>query len=378
MSKRKHISQNTERLLWAMSAGRCEKCGRLIYQHPLSKSIGNFAQIAHNLPVSDNGPRSEYKQIDETKSIDDIKNLLLLCYDCHKEIDEIRPNDYPPELLNRMKSDFEQFIVKATNLQRIIPTIVLKYSPNLHGQRLLVSGIQNALFPDKVIEKELDITLKNSSFFVGDPKFWTIEEENLVRTFNRYVEPEIENYTNGFINVSVFAIAPIPLLVKLGELLSNKRNIDIYQLKKVPSTWEWETERSDIYYQISYLQEFRGSQKIIVIFSLSGEIKKDEVMAAISWDNSTVIEVKTNLKPYDDFLRSKKQLEKFIQSYQILREQLRKLGNSNTMVHIFAAVPISIAIEIGRQRNETFDLPLTIYNYANGAYEKAIVIGGIK
>lgn len=80
MSKRKHISQNTERLLWAMSAGRCEKCGRLIYQHPLSKSIGNFAQIAHNLPVSDNGPRSEYKQIDETKSIDDIKNLLLLCY----------------------------------------------------------------------------------------------------------------------------------------------------------------------------------------------------------------------------------------------------------------------------------------------------------
>lgn len=47
MAERKKISKNTERLLWAMSAGRCEKCGRLIYKHPLSGVIGNFAQIAH-------------------------------------------------------------------------------------------------------------------------------------------------------------------------------------------------------------------------------------------------------------------------------------------------------------------------------------------
>lgn len=196
-----------------------------------------------------------------------------------------------------------------------------------------------------------------------------------MRIFNRCVEPEIENYTKGFSNVSVFAIAPTPLLVKLGELLSNKRNIDVYQLHKVPSTWEWETNGNDIDYQIIYLQEFRNPQKIIIILSLSGEIKKDEVMAATSWENATVIEIKTNFKPYDDFLRSKQQLETFIRSYQILREQLRKIGNANTMVHVFAAVPVSIAIEIGRQRNETFDLPLTIYNYTNGVYEKAIVIG---
>lgn len=376
MTKRKNISQNTERLLWAMSAGRCEKCGRLIYQHPLSKSVGNFAQIAHNLPVSDRGPRSEYKQIDETKNIDDIQNLLLLCYDCHKEIDEIHPKDYPPELLKRIKSDFEQFIVKATNINRVIPTTVLKYSPNLHGKRLLITGIHNALFPDKVIEQEIDITLKDSTFFVGDSKYWEIEEENLLRAFNRRVLPEIENYTKGLINISVFAIGPIPLLVKLGNLLSNKHNIDIYQLKKVPSTWEWETEKSDVDYQISYIQECENPQKIIAIFSLSGDIKKDEVKAAISWNNSVVIEIKTNQKPFDDFLRSKKQLGRFVRCYQTLREQLRKIGNSNTMVHLFAAVPNSIAIEIGRQRNDTFDLPLTIYNYTNGTYEKTIVIGG--
>lgn len=379
MTKRKKISHNTERLLWAMSAGRCEKCGRLIYQHPLSKVIGNFAQIAHNLPVGEDGPRSNYKlhykQIDSSLNIDNIQNLLLLCYDCHKEIDETRIQDYPPELLKKMKADFEEFVVKATNIERIKPTIALKYSANLHGQRLLVTGIQKALFPDKVIAQEVDLTLKNSSFFVGDSQFWAIEEKNLERIFSNRVVPVIENYQNGFINISVFAIAPIPLLVKLGELLSNKHNIDVYQLKKSPIlTWEWENTDDDIEYETCHIQICENPRKIILIFSLSGLVKHDDVKKVLPWDNTTVIEIKTN-EPFDDFLRSEKQLEKFVRCYRHLKEKLRNMCESNVMIHVFAAVPVSVAVEIGRQRNNTVDLPLTIYNYTNSAYEKAIVIG---
>ena len=103
MAERKKINPMTEKLLWAMSAGRCEKCGRLIYRHPLNNVVGNFAQIAHNLPVSDKGPRAEFKIIDPKVDINNVSNLLLLCYDCHKEIDEIQPDKYPPYLLKQMK-----------------------------------------------------------------------------------------------------------------------------------------------------------------------------------------------------------------------------------------------------------------------------------
>lgn len=380
MTKRKGIRHNTERLLWAMSAGRCEKCGRILYMHPINKVVGNFAQIAHNLPVGKNGPRSEYKTktINPNANIDDVNNLLLLCYECHQEIDKIRPHDYPPEKLAIMKSDFEQFIYKATELERIVPTVVLKYSPNLHGQQQLIGGIHNALFPDKVKDKEMDITLKNSQFYVGDPNYWEVEEKNLINAFAKRVTPMIEDYKNGFMNISVFAIGPIPLLVKLGELLSNKHNIDVYQLKKSPKTWEWETGKEDTEYKINYIQECDNPKRVIAVFSISGKVKLEEVQSAIEWDDALVVEITANCNPYDDFLRTKRQLEKFVKCYQVLKEQIRNKSKTGTKVHVFAAVPGSIAVELGRQHNATFDLPLTVYNYENSKYEKAITIGGMK
>lgn len=380
MDKRKKISKNTERLLWAMSAGRCEKCGRLIYKHPLSGIIGNFAQIAHNLPVND-GARSEYKQkykqIDPSLNINDVSNLLLLCYECHKEIDEIRPGNYPPETLKSMKADFEEFIVKSTNIKRIIPTLALQYSPNLHNRKWQVTGTMKAMFPEKYIEREIDLTLKDSEFYVGDPNFWDIEEKNLERRFKQEVTPYIDNYKRGIPNLSVFAVGSIPLLIKLGELLSNKHEVDVYQLKKSPvSSWEWEATDDDTEYCVSYIKKHKDPNKIILIFSLSGLIRHEEVHKAVEWDNATVVEIKTNHTPSDDYLRNKRQLDKFVCCYQRLKEELRNSISSNVFVHIFTAVPASVAVEIGRHRNPVFDLPFIIYNYNQGIYERAITIGG--
>lgn len=380
MAKRKNISKNTERFLWAMSAGRCEKCGRLIYKHPLSGVIGNFAQIAHNLPVG-NGARTEYKekykQIDPSLNIDDVSNLLLLCYECHKEVDEVHPENYPPETLKMLKADFEEFIVKATNIKRIVPTLALQYSPNLHNRKWQVTGKMKALFPEKYIENEIDLTLKDSEFYVGDPNFWEIEEKNLERRFNQQVIPYIENYKKGTPNLSVFAVGPIPLLIKLGGLLSNKHGVDVYQLKKSPvSSWEWEATDDDTEYSFSYIQQNKNPDKIILLLSLSGLIRHEEVCKAVEWDNATVVEIKTNHTPSDDYLRNKRQLDKFVCCYQKLKEELRNSINSNVFVHIFAAVPVSVAVEIGRHRNPAFDLPFIIYNYNQGVYEKAITLGG--
>lgn len=379
VSERVTISRKTERMLWAMTAGRCEKCGRLIYKHPLSGTIGNFAQIAHSLPVAQ-GARSEYKKkyktIDPNLDVNNIDNLLLLCYDCHQEIDKINADKYPPEVLRRIKGDFQEFVLKATNIKRNIATIAIRYSANLHNSKLQITGIYKALFPDKYIEKEFDLTLKNSEFHVGDTNFWQLEEQNLIRRYNHTLLPELENYNNTALNLSVFAIGPIPLLVKLGSLLSNKQSVDVYQLKKSPvQSWEWESTDDDTDYEVTFIQQNANPQKIVLILSLSGLIRHEEVRQAVDWEYATVVEVKTNHKPSDDYLRNKRQLEKFVRCYQQLKERLRNLCKTNIMVHVFAAVPVSIAVEIGRHRNPTTDLPMTIYNYTKGAYEKAIIIG---
>lgn len=159
--------------------------------------------------------------------------------------------------------------------------------------------------------------------------------------------------------------------------MSNKHEVEVYQLKKSPvSSWEWETTDKDTEYSVSYIQQSKNPDKIIFLLSLSGLIRHEEVHKAVEWDNATVVEMKINQLPSDDYLRNKRQLDKFVCCYQRLKEELRNSINSNVFVHIFAAVPVSVAVEIGRHRNPAFDLPIIIYNYNQGIYERAITIGG--
>lgn len=385
MSKRKSISQKTERVLWAISAGRCEKCGRLLYRHPLSQAIGNFAQIAHNVPVSDFGPRSdfkgEYKRIDPGLDIDSIDNLLLLCYDCHREIDETNPDKFPPHLLKQIKYEFENFILKSTNIERIIPTTVVRYSSNLHGQRILITDVERALSHDKAIYSDIDLSLKDSCNNIKDINYWSNEESHLVNIFKERVKQRLEDcHKIASNNFSVFSIGPIPLLVKLGTLLSNKNNIDVYQLKKSPiQTWKWDIESfgDDFDYKINYIQKKENAKKIILLCSLSGIINQTAVKKVISFDDADVLEIRTTCQAYDDFLRTKDQLNRFVLCFRKLKEEMLGLSSKKLPVHLFAAIPCSVAVEIGRQWNPSVDLPMVIYNLTEGRYEKALTIGEI-
>lgn len=375
-TKRENIKNDIKYLLWAMNAGRCQKCGRLLYKHPLSDAIGNFSQIAHNLPVGLKGPRCQYKLIDEKLDINDITNLLMLCYDCHHEIDNIRPNDFPPSILKQIKYDFEEFVFKATNINNTKGTTAIFYSPNLHGHQLIVVGAQKALFPEKYIENQIDISNCGNTLSPNDTEYWIVEEKNLVNNFNKKVKSLMDDIEKPYKNFSVFAFGPIPLLAKLGELLTNKYNIEVYQLKKAPlQTWEWETGNK-IDYNLHIGQVFPDADDIQLILSLSGKIRKEEADDVLKGKKFSSYEISI-ADPFDDYLRSREHLSNFISVYQKLKELIRSQHKKNAMVHVFAAVPASVAIEIGRHRNPSFDLPMTIYNYSKDQnnYTKGIILG---
>lgn len=375
-TKRDNLKSDIKYLLWGMSAGRCQKCGRLLYKHPMSDSVGNFSQIAHNLPVGVNGPRCEFKPIDIKTDINDINNLLLLCYDCHREIDAIRPNDFPPSLLKQIKNDHEEFVLKATNINNTTGTTVIFYSPNLHGYQLKVVGAQKALFPEKYIENQIDISNCGNTLSPSDTEYWSVEEKNLVNNFNKKVKSLIDDIDKPYKNFSVFAFGPIPLLAKLGELLTNKYSIEVYQLKKAPQqTWEWEVGNK-IDYNLHVGQVFDDADDVQLILSLSGKVRKEEADDVLKGKKFSSYEITID-DPYDDYLRSREHLSNFITVYQQLKETIRNQHKKNAMVHVFAAVPVSVAVEIGRHRNPSVDLPMTIYNYSNDQnnYTKGIILG---
>ena len=103
------LTDAARQLVWGMSGGRCEKagCNQLLYESPITHKTLNEAQVAHIIPVSENGPRGEFLHLIGNR--DEVDNLMLLCPQCHKEIDT-HPDLYPVEDLMYMKKQHEDRI----------------------------------------------------------------------------------------------------------------------------------------------------------------------------------------------------------------------------------------------------------------------------
>ena len=110
---RKKILETVKLQLWVKSAGRCEfkGCNKPVWRNELTLSDGNFAEVAHIIGSSKDGPRGA-EQSEELQT--DFTNLMLLCQPCHKEIDD-NPANYPVELLRNWKESHENRVEIQTS-----------------------------------------------------------------------------------------------------------------------------------------------------------------------------------------------------------------------------------------------------------------------
>ena len=79
--------------------------------------------------------------------------------------------------------------------------------------------------------------------------------------------------------------------------------------------------------------------------------------------------------PNNDFLKSRNQLRLFRQQFRLLMDRIKAHHVQDTLLHVFPAVPVSVAVEIGRVWMPKADLPLCIYdqNRKTGGFTKALV-----
>lgn len=111
------ISDKTRKILWAKSGNRCAICKCLLIRR--SSPEDHFSIVGdecHIVSGKANGPR--YKQsIDESK-IDDIDNLILLCKNHHKNIDDCE-KEYSVERLKQIKANHENWVEKKPDPYRL-------------------------------------------------------------------------------------------------------------------------------------------------------------------------------------------------------------------------------------------------------------------
>ena len=140
------------------------------------------------------------------------------------------------------------------------------------------------MFPHRypASDHAISLGLHNSAVSDRDEQFWLTERENLEKQFARRVRDRI---ADGEIeHLSVFSLAPQPLLIHLGTLLGDIIPCDVYQLHREPQTWVWPSGVETPGYIIRKPQSKTG--KAALVLSLSATIDLNRVTSVLGEDAS--------------------------------------------------------------------------------------------
>ena len=249
-------------------------------------------------------------------------------------------------------------ITSLLNLKKNQNILVVTYSANMQGKQWTLT---------RIVPSRVDLSIKNFPIQPDSKEFWSYAQEALVAEFNKRVLAFLDD---GYA-VDLYALAPIPLLVLLGNLFANRPNINIFQLKKVPSSFAWEDNGEKLKITVTKIPDTFTSDEVALSMSFSCEVNKENIFKIIG-DKIPLIEMSIK-DPFDDFLRAKNQLNEFLMEYRKVKSSLVSKGIKR--IHLFAAIPIAFAIGIGQAYNPNYDPDIITYDFRKGVYSKAITIG---
>jgi hypothetical protein len=370
------IGSKVERELWARAAGRCQfdGCNRILYKSPVTQESVNISEKAHVYSFSENGPRGWRPFTWNREALNDVGNLMLVCHDCHKKIDQVKDGGrYQAELLLQWKLEHEKRIAIVTGVDPSKKSYVVLYGANIGEEKSLLQPehAKWALFPEWYPAEEraacLDMTWEGRD---DRPDYWVTEESNLRQRFDRLIRPLIEEGHH----FSIFGFAPIPLLIRLGVLFTDKIPARVYQLHREPEqTWQWSNGETDTHFQINMPSDYEHPPALII--ALSSNVARERVTSILG--SSVSVWELTISDPNNDFLKTPDQLSKFRETVRKLMVQISQKHGNKTPLSIFPAMPVATAIELGRIRMPKAEMPWIIYDQNNhaGAFVEALRIG---
>jgi hypothetical protein len=369
-----YIPESVKLRLWGKSGGRCqyEGCSKALWMDDLTKAEFNTAYIAHIIADKATGPRGHSELSEKLKS--DISNLMLMCDEHHRLIDKIDVQGHPVERLRLMKTSHEARIQLLTSLQEDKKSHVLLYGANIGEQNASLSWRKaaHAMIPIRypAEPRAIELSLGNSAVEDHTNEYWDMERRNLQLQFNRRIKPRVAG-SGDVEHLSIFAFAPIPLLIELGRLLSDIPPAEVYQLHREPPDWKWQ-EGPEIF-EFFIEEPSVANATVALNLSLSANIDNCRISAVFLGKDLSIWRMSI-ATPHNDFLKSREQLRLFRQQFRLLLDRVKARHGQDVVLHLFPAVPVSVAVEIGRVWMPKADLPLCIYdqNRKLGGFTKAL------
>jgi hypothetical protein len=368
------ISDTTRVLLCVRAGGRCEfdGCNKYLFRHHLTHAEENFSQMAHIVAFRPEGPRG--KSGKRPQNINNVTNLMLLCPDCHHLIDR-RPGEFSRETLERYKKNHEERILRLTAIKADSKTTVVQLKSRIGSHTVAIPAAEvhkavSPLYPEDPQGFIIDLTNIDGQ----DEAFYLAAQRTIRKKVERLYEPGME--VDQTRHISLFAMAPIPLLIYLGNQLSNKVTVEPYQRHRDTEDWVWKTDGEPVEYVFRKLRTGNKFSHVALLLSLSGTIKTSELPAKIDQTFSVYeISLRAGI-PRPSFLRMREDLARFKDISEEARSSIRRDHNNLTALHLFPAVPAPIAVLCGRELLPKVDPALVIYDNDknNGGFQQILKV----
>lgn len=351
------IPERIKIAVWAAAAGRCTFCNRLLLENEDLGEPVSIGELAHDVGWSEGSPRG--KSDLGVKQRQAAENLLLVCRNCHKPIDDGGVvGRYTVGELIRRKRDHEERIRFLTEIGAGRAAYVVRMvghvrgtPPELSRNTVLAAATAAGIYPQRLNGshwEDVDLDLRGHGELHASTDFercLPAIDDLVARVHDGVRREAIER-------VAIFAFARIPLLIALGARLDDKLETLIFQRQRRDDTnaWRWpDNPGESITFELRSLQERSDPSNVAVTVCLSGTVKPDELPAEIreshhiycispagsAESGPTLVSCPQTLANFETTLR------RFLAHVEADHGKIQR-------VSIFPAVPLSAAVTIGR------------------------------
>jgi hypothetical protein len=365
-------------LVWTRAAGRCEfrGCNEPLWKDLLTTNHYNRAKIGHIIAASADGPRGH--PVLSPRLVKDPTNLMLLCGTHHDQVDDRNlVTQFPVELLREYKREHHDRIEALTGISEATKSIpvVLQVPVHIHAAAMPVDDVKRAIsgrrrYPDE--PRRVEISLLGITSRDHDAAFWTECRTRIRSIWETRLAALAASGPIG--HISVFAFAPIPLLIDFGRLVGDKLDADVFNYHRKPKGWVWPTKTSRLRFSTELPANAAPASEVALAISISSVVQTASVASVIP-PETPVFHLRAS-DPAVDALRSPEDLHKFVQEARAAMEAIHRTGASR--IHVFGGIPVAAAVEFGRCLLPKLHGELVLYDYNSTAkgWHRAFELGG--
>lgn len=174
------------------------------------------------------------------------------------------------------------------------------------------------------------------------------------------------NYTTH-----LFPLTHIPLLIKLGFELQKNSKLIIHQNDRDADRWVYRDFETSP--KVSPKKEMNDAKDLVVSISTSMLVNRDQINRSIPFTKYDYIEFKTRNIELGQPLYNN-DVESVAKA---ITDSLNTIASGYDSIHIFAAIPAGLAVEIGRRLLQSIHKNIHTYEFKSGQYKHAIVINPV-